>query len=216
MLSTIIFNVKADMNPAMAMALPPATGWFEIAMNNFNTSPYFIGFMMLTMNLGSRFLGLEMSKGQEAFFSHPWIRRFLIFVVFFIGTRNVWVAFWMALVSILLLGYLFNENSSLCIFKGGLPGAACTKPEASIIPPTQMQGNQQQGPPNAGNPPNAVPSVQGFQNPHALTPDEQMIHKQLSDKLARAQAAAVPPAPETKPDLYGSYKSNMDAVKKLF
>jgi hypothetical protein len=160
------------------------------------------------MNLGSRFLGLEMSKGQEAFFSHPWIRRFLIFVVFFIGTRNIWVAFWMALVSILLLGYLFNENSSLCIFKGGMPGAACTKPDAALINGThQGPQGQQQG---------QQPVVQGFQNPHALTAEEQMIHKQLSDKIARAQAAAAPPEPENKPDLYGAYKSNMDAVKKLF
>lgn len=192
----------------MMPMMPPPTGWLETFMNNFNTSPYFIGVMMLTMNLGSRFLALEMSKGQEAFFSHPWIRRFLIFVVFFIGTRNIWVAFWMALVSILLLGYLFNENSSLCIFKGGLPGAACTKPDAALIQGAQQQAQgQQQG---------GQPTVQGFQNPHALTAEEQMIHKQLSEKIAKAQAAALPPAPETKPDLYGSYKSNMDAVKKLF
>ncbi len=186
--------------------MPPPTGWLETFMNNFNTSPYFIGVMMLTMNLGSRFLALEMSKGQEAFFSHPWIRRFLIFVVFFIGTRNIWVAFWMALVSILILGYLFNENSSLCIFKGGLPGAACTKPEAALIPgPQGPQGPQGQ-----------QPTVQGGSNAHALTAEEQMIHKQLSDKIARAQAVTVAPVPETKPDLYGAYKSNIEAVKKLF
>jgi hypothetical protein len=80
--------------------------------------------MMLTMNLGARFLSLEVTKGQEAFLSHPWVRRFLIFVVFFIGTRNVWVAFWMALIVILLLGYLLNENSALCLLRGG--DAACT------------------------------------------------------------------------------------------
>ncbi len=194
------------MNPAMMPMMPPPTGWLETFMNNFNTSPYFIGVMMLTMNLGSRFLALEMSKGQEAFFSHPWIRRFLIFVVFFIGTRNIWVAFWMALVSILILGYLFNENSSLCIFKGGLPGAACTKPEAALIPgPQGPQGPQGQ-----------QPTVQGGSNAHALTAEEQMIHKQLSDKIARAQAVTVAPVPETKPDLYGAYKSNIEAVKKLF
>ncbi len=203
MLSTIIFNVKADMNPA-AMMMPAAapTSWFEMTMNNFNTSPYFIGFMMLTMNLGSRFLGLEMSKGQEAFFSHPWIRRFLIFVVFFIGTRNIWVAFWMALVSILLLGYLFNENSSLCIFKGGLPGAACTKPDAVLVHPAAVKKEGFVGQQNEPAP--------------ALTPEEQMILKQLSDKMAKAQAAMPPPVPETKPDLYGAYKSNIEAVKKLF
>ena len=71
--------------PAMAMGMSEAPHWVDVFLNNFNTSPYFIGLMMLTMNLGSRFLSLEMSKGQEAFFAHPWVRRFLIFVVFFIG-----------------------------------------------------------------------------------------------------------------------------------
>jgi len=163
---------------------------------------------MLTMNLGSRFLALEMSKGQEAFFSHPWVRRFLIFVVFFIGTRNIWVAFWMALVSILLLGYLFNENSSLCIFKGGLPGAACTKPDAALVHQTPGgQGSQGQ-------------QKEGFSGSQAqapgLTPEEMAIYKQLSEKVARVQAATPPPVPETKPDLYGAYKSNIESVKKLF
>ncbi len=205
MLSIIIFNILTDMNPAVMTMAPPPSSWLEVFMNNFNTSPYFIGFMMLTMNLGSRFLALEMSKGQEAFFSHPWVRRFLIFVVFFIGTRNIWVAFWMALVSILLLGYLFNENSSLCIFKGGLPGAACTKPDAALVHEQKgTQGQQKEGFSSS------QPLAPG------LTPEEMAIYKQLSEKVARVQAVAPAPAPEKKPDLYGAYKNNIESVKKLF
>lgn len=164
--------------------------WIDAFLNTFNTSPYFIGLMMLTMNLGSRFLGLEMSKGQEAFFSHPWIRRFLIFVVFFIGTRNIWVAFWLAFTAIILIGYLFNENSSLCLFRGGLPGSSCTKPGAALIP------------------------VNG------LTPEEATIYKTLHEKHMKAMSAAAEATktdkPETPPDLYSIYKSNMDRIKKLF
>jgi hypothetical protein len=43
------------------------------------------------------------------------------------GTRSIWVAFWATLVVILLMGYLFNENSALCIFgQGGTSGATCS------------------------------------------------------------------------------------------
>ncbi len=187
----------------------PATGimgaaleaphWMDVFLNNFNTSPYFIGLMMLTMNLGSRFLGLEMSKGQEAFFSHPWIRSFLIFVVFFIGTRNVWVAFWLAFTAILLLGYLFNENSSLCLFKAGLPGSSCAKLEANKLESaTKLEASPQQQ--------------------HPLTPEEQSILKQLSEKMQRAQQQQAPQElpKEKKIDIYGIYKSNIEAIKKLF
>lgn len=176
----------------MAMGMSEAPHWLDVFLNNFNTSPYFIGLMMLTMNLGSRFLSLEMSKGQEAFFAHPWIRRFLIFVVFFIGTRNIWAAFWMAFIAIALIGYLFNENSSLCLFKGGLPGASCSKAEASPQQPSQP--------------------------PQGLTPEEANIFKQLQEKAAKAQQQQQQPQPQQTvlPDVYDMYKKNLDRVKQLF
>jgi hypothetical protein len=99
----------------------------DSVLQMFNTNPYFIGLTMLLMNLGGRFLTLDVTKKQEQFLQHPWVRRSLIFIVIFIGTRNIWVAFWATLLVVLLMGYLFNENSALCIFgKGGANGATCT------------------------------------------------------------------------------------------
>lgn len=188
--------------PAIAFGLSEAPHWFDVLLNNFNTSPYFIGLMMLTMNLGSRFLSLEMSKGQEQFFSHPWVRRFLIFVVFFIGTRNIWAAFWMAFIAIFLIGYLFNENSSLCLFRGGLPGASCAAPAAVLAPKPSAQAS-----------PTGVAG---------LTPEEANIYKTLSEKHARATAASKPEEipiesqQQQQPDLYNLYKNNMERIQKLF
>lgn len=91
----------------------------------FNTNPYFIGLMMLILNLGGRFIVLEVTKGQEKFFQNPWIRRFLIFTVLFVATRNIIVAAIMTVVIIMFIGYLFNENSSLCLF--GKHGSCAVK-----------------------------------------------------------------------------------------
>lgn len=105
---------------------------FDSILQIFNTNPYFIGITMLLMNLGGRFLTLDVTKKQEQFFQHPWIRRLLIFIVIFMGTRSIWVAFWTTLVVILVMGYLFNENSALCIFgKGGASGATCSTATAT-------------------------------------------------------------------------------------
>lgn len=125
----------------------------------FNTNPYFIGLMMLILNLGGRFIALEVTKEQERFFQHPMVRRFLIFVVLFVATRNIWVAFWSTAVIIVFLGYLLNENSALCIFKSdwGVPGSKCGS-----------------GPEAAG--PGAMPG---------LTPEEQEILRRLKEKEAR-------------------------------
>ena len=104
----------------------------------FNTNPYFIGLMMLILNLGGRFISLEVTKKQEQFLQLPWVRRVLIFTVLFVATRNIWVAFWATVTVVLFLGYLFNENSALCIFgDGGRTGSKCSdapKPGEEMTP----------------------------------------------------------------------------------
>jgi hypothetical protein len=103
-------------------ALSPIEGLLQI----FNNNPYFIGLMMLILNLGGRFISLEVTKKQEQFLQLPWVRRILIFTVLFVATRNIWVAFWSTLTFVLFLGYLFNENSALCLFgEGGKSGSTC-------------------------------------------------------------------------------------------
>jgi hypothetical protein len=116
---------------APALQTVVAMSPLDSILHLFNSNPYFIGLTMLTLNLGGRFIGLEVSKQQEQFLQHPWVRRVLIFIVLFVGTRNIWVAFWATLVVILLLGYLFNENSAMCLFgQGGQSGSTCADPKA--------------------------------------------------------------------------------------
>jgi hypothetical protein len=82
---------------------------------------------MLLLNLGGRFLSLEISKEQEKFLSQPLVRRFFLFAVLFVATRNVVIAGGLAVIVIVCLGYLFNENSDLCLWKSCIPDPA--KPE---------------------------------------------------------------------------------------
>ena len=105
--------------PQIMAAVPAELGFInplEMFINSLNTNPYFIGFMMLLLNLGGRFIGMEMSKEQEKTFQHPWIRKFFIFTVFFVATRNILVALALTLVTLLLLAFLLNETSDLYIF----------------------------------------------------------------------------------------------------
>lgn len=109
------------------MSLPPAPlpvlnpsiaiNPLEHAFMAINTNPYFIGLMMLLLNLGGRFLGMEISKEQEKVFQNPWVRRGLVFTVLFVATRNVFVAFIMTIFVLLFMSFLLNENSELCLWK---------------------------------------------------------------------------------------------------
>ena len=105
--------VGASIAAPLAAATNPIDG-FLLA---FNTNPYFIGIMMLLLNLGGRFLSMEITKEQEKFFQNTFVRAFLLFVVMFVATRNVIVAFWLTLIVVVLLRFLFNENSDYYLFK---------------------------------------------------------------------------------------------------
>ena len=117
------------------MALPPpaAATIATVAMNpiegffaSLNTNTYFIGLMMLILNLGGRHLATSLTAEQDKFLQNPWLRRILLFVVIFVATRNVFTAFWLSISIIVLLAYLTNESSRLYIF--GRPKDAIVEP----------------------------------------------------------------------------------------
>lgn len=110
--------------PPPTMPLP--SGPFEATLSKIASSPYALATAMFALNIGGRFLPLEITKEQEKFLNQPWFRRIIIFMVFFLATRNLITAAWLSAIVILCVGYLFNENSSLCILgKGGLSRATC-------------------------------------------------------------------------------------------
>jgi len=110
------------------MALPPpppivlsASNPLEGFIASFNTNSYFIGLMMLVLNLGGRHLATALTPEQDKFFQNTWFRRFLLFVVVFIATRNIFAAIWLSFAIIIILGYLTNEMSSLYLFGDPVP-----------------------------------------------------------------------------------------------
>jgi hypothetical protein len=114
------FPAAVASSAASAMASVPAINPIEVLISTINTNPYLIGLMMLTLNLGGRFLSMEVSKDQEKFMSHPIVRRFFLFAVLFVATRNIVIATGLSIIVILFIGYLFNENSDLCLWRSTL------------------------------------------------------------------------------------------------
>ena len=80
-----------------------------------NTSKYFAGLMILFLNLGSKYLALELSETQEQMLSNKIIRRVMVFTVVFVSTRDVLVSLVVTAVFIVLVSGIFNENSRYCI-----------------------------------------------------------------------------------------------------
>jgi len=82
---------------------------------SFNANPYIIGLFMLLLNLGGRFLALELTKKQEEFLQHKFLRPLLFFTVIFIATRNLVAAFWVTLFFFFVIWVVANENSPFCM-----------------------------------------------------------------------------------------------------
>jgi len=80
-----------------------------------NTNPYIIGMFMLLLNLGGRFLSLELTKKQEEFLQARWIRPLIFFTVIFISTRNLAAAFWVTILFFFIIWVVANENSPFCM-----------------------------------------------------------------------------------------------------
>jgi hypothetical protein len=76
---------------------------------NIETNKLFIGILMITMNICSRFIDFKFTKSQENIIKSV-ARELFIFVVAFIGTRDLLSAIIITGVFIILANYLFNEN----------------------------------------------------------------------------------------------------------
>ena len=107
-------------NSPPPLLLPPqpiqsAGDPLSLAITTMNTNPYFIGVFMLLLNLGGRFLTLELTKKQESFLQSPWVRPLIFFTVIFMATRNVVAAFWLTVMLFFVIWVVANENSPFCM-----------------------------------------------------------------------------------------------------
>jgi hypothetical protein len=102
----------------MNSAQPVVLDTLSTTLNIFNANPYLIGIFYLFLNLGGRFLSLELTKRQEWFLSQAYVRPFILFAVMFISTRNIAVAFWTTVGILSVLWVFANENSDFCLVPG--------------------------------------------------------------------------------------------------
>jgi hypothetical protein len=89
-------------------------GFFTL-LKSLNDNKFFAGVVMLTMNIGSKYISIELSKTQENYIKYSLGRQILIFAVLWMGTRDIFTALVLTIIFILFADYLFNEHSKYCI-----------------------------------------------------------------------------------------------------
>ena len=111
----------------------------EAIVTSLNTNTYLIGFSMILLNLGGRHLAPSLTSEQDKFFQNQWIRRGMLFVVIFVATRNVFTALWLSIGLVLIIGYLFNEHSSLYLFGEPVPLPQVVQPPTVGLTPEEQE-----------------------------------------------------------------------------
>jgi uncharacterized membrane protein (DUF485 family) len=87
---------------------------FDIFMRDLGTNKLLIGVFMIFMNIGSRYIELKLTKGQEMILKNI-AREVLIFTIAFIHTKDLIISFIITGIFIILANFVFNEKSKYSI-----------------------------------------------------------------------------------------------------
>ena len=80
-----------------------------------NNSKLFAGLVMIMLNIGSKYITIELSKSQEQYLRNSIGRQLLIFAISWMGTRDIITALIITGVFHILTMHLFHEQSPYCI-----------------------------------------------------------------------------------------------------
>ena len=99
------------------MAKLPKTilGKFDYFIKSLNDNKFFVGILVLVLNVFSKYIELKLTKTQEAYFKNNFIRQLFIFAVIWSGTRDIYISIAMTAAFVVLADHLFNEESTFCV-----------------------------------------------------------------------------------------------------
>jgi len=83
--------------------------------NKINNSKLLAGLAMIILNLFSKYVQLNLSKGQEAYIRNTITREIFIFTIIFVGTHDIITSILLTAAFMILSSTVFNERSRFCI-----------------------------------------------------------------------------------------------------
>ena len=84
-------------------------------LETLNGSKLFAGLMMIFLNIGSKFVTIELSSNQKQVLANSILRQVLVFAVAFVGTRDLLISLVLTAVFTVLVDGLLHETSPISI-----------------------------------------------------------------------------------------------------
>lgn len=94
--------------------IPFSTKMFQY-FKSLDNNKYFAGICMIMLNIGSKYITIELSKTQQSYLRNNIMRQVLLFSIAWIGTRDVVISLVITGAFIVMTQFLFNEDSRMCI-----------------------------------------------------------------------------------------------------
>ena len=106
--------IEAQYDITKKTKIKKSNGIFSI-VQNINQSKLFAGLVMISLNIGSKYITISLSKSQEEFLRNAIGHQILVFAMSWLGTRDIVYAIILTASFTILTQYLFNETSKFCI-----------------------------------------------------------------------------------------------------
>jgi hypothetical protein len=85
------------------------------AINSLNSSTFFAGIMMICLNIGSRYIQLNLDESTESYIKYALTKEILVFTISWMATRNIYSALVLTAVFVVLADFILNEKSNYCL-----------------------------------------------------------------------------------------------------
>ena len=95
--------------------LPHLLSLLHSSLLSLNTNKFFAGIVMLILNLGSKYVDIELPDEHKEFLSNNITRRVVIFTIVFMATRDIITSLIVTCLFIILIFNLLNKKSKYCL-----------------------------------------------------------------------------------------------------
>ena len=85
------------------------------SINSLNSSTFFAGVMMICLNIGSRYIQLNLDESTESYIKYALTKEIMVFTISWMATRNIYMSLGLTAVFIVLADFIMNEKSRYCL-----------------------------------------------------------------------------------------------------
>ena len=84
-------------------------------MDLLNNSKITAGVALLMMNLGAKYIQADLGKIHEKILSNTYVKKIIVFCMFFLATRDAAVSFLLTIIYIIIIDGVLHEDRKFCL-----------------------------------------------------------------------------------------------------